>query len=196
MPGLVEGKAGLVTGSAGGIGRATALALAREGAAGVLVTDLPSRREDGEETVRLLEQEGGHAVFVAADVSVAADCEALVRHTVDAFGHLDFAHNNAGVELQATVVDTEEADWERVIAVNLKGVWLGMKYQIPQMLAARPRLDRQHRLAGRAHGRPVRWRPTSPASTASSASPAPPPSRSPTTASASTACARPRSARR
>ena len=54
--------------------------------------------------------------------------------TVDAFGRLDFAHNNAGVELQATVVDTEEADWEKVIAVNLKGVWLGMKYQIPQML--------------------------------------------------------------
>jgi NAD(P)-dependent dehydrogenase (short-subunit alcohol dehydrogenase family) len=134
MPGLVEGKAGLVTGSAGGIGRATALALAREGAAGVLVTDLPSRREDGEETVRLIEQDGGHAVFVAGDVTVAADCEAVVRHTVEAFGHLDFAHNNAGVELQATTVDTEEADWERVIAVNLKGVWLGMKYQIPAML--------------------------------------------------------------
>ena len=74
MPGLVEGKAGLVTGSAGGIGRATALALAREGAAGVLVTDLPSRQEDGEETVHLIEQEGGHAVFVAGDVTVAADC--------------------------------------------------------------------------------------------------------------------------
>jgi NAD(P)-dependent dehydrogenase (short-subunit alcohol dehydrogenase family) len=134
MPGLVEGKAGLVTGSAGGIGRATALALAREGAAGVLVTDLPSRREDGEETVRLIEQDGGHAVFVPGDVTVAADCEAIVRQTVQAFGHLDFAHNNAGVELQATTVDTEEADWERVISVNLKGVWLGMKYQIPAML--------------------------------------------------------------
>lgn len=133
MPGLVEGKAGLVTGSAGGIGRATALALAREGAAGVLVTDLLSRQDDGEETVRLIEQEGGHAVFVAGDVSVAADCEAVVRQTIAAFGHLDFAHNNAGVELQATTVDTEEADWERVIAVNLKGVWLGMKYQIPAM---------------------------------------------------------------
>jgi NAD(P)-dependent dehydrogenase (short-subunit alcohol dehydrogenase family) len=134
MPGLVEGKAGLVTGSAGGIGRATALALAREGAAGVLVTDLPSRREDGEETVRLIEQDGGHAVFLAADVTVGADCEAVVRRTIEAFGHLDFAHNNAGVELQASVVDTEEADWERVIAVNLKGVWLGMKHQIPEML--------------------------------------------------------------
>ena len=130
MPGLVEGKAGLVTGSAGGIGRATALALAREGAAGVLVTDLPSRQEDGEETVHLIEQEGGHAVFVAGDVTVAADCAAVVAKTVEAFGRLDFAHNNAGVELQATVVDTEEDDWEKVIAVNLKGVWLGMKHQI------------------------------------------------------------------
>ena len=135
MPGLVEGKAGLVTGSAGGIGRATALALAREGAAGVLVTDLPSRREDGEETVRLIEQEGGHAVFVAADVTVGMDCEAIVRRTIEAFGHLDFAHNNAGVSVQGSVVDTEEDDWERVLAVNLKGVWLGMKHQIPAMLA-------------------------------------------------------------
>jgi NAD(P)-dependent dehydrogenase (short-subunit alcohol dehydrogenase family) len=134
MPGLVEGKAGLVTGSAGGIGRATALALAREGAAGVMVTDLASRQEDGRETVHLIEQEGGHAVFVAGDVTVAADCQALVAQTVEAFGRLDFAHNNAGVELQETIVGTEEDDWERVIAVNLKGVWLGMKHQIPQLL--------------------------------------------------------------
>ena len=135
MPGLVEGKAGLVTGSAGGIGRATALALAREGAAGVLVTDLPSRQEDGEETVHLIEQEGGHAVFVAGRRHAwPPTARRSCATTVEAFGRLDFAHNNAGVELQATVVDTEEADWERVIAVNLKGVWLGMKYQIPQML--------------------------------------------------------------
>src|SRR6266536_2139475 len=134
MPGLVEGKAGLVTGAAGGIGRATALALAREGAAGVLVTDLSSRREDGLETVRLIEQEGGHAAFMAGDVSVEADCAAVVARTVEAFGHLDFAHNNAGVELQETIVGTSEADFDRVIAVNLKGVWLGMKHQIPRML--------------------------------------------------------------
>jgi NAD(P)-dependent dehydrogenase (short-subunit alcohol dehydrogenase family) len=134
MPGLVEGKAGLVTGAAGGIGRATALALAREGAAGVLVTDLESRRADGEQTVRLIEQNGGHAAFAAGDVSVEADCRAVVEATLDAFGHLDFAHNNAGVELQDTIVGTDEADFDRVIAVNLKGVWLGMKHQIPRML--------------------------------------------------------------
>jgi NAD(P)-dependent dehydrogenase (short-subunit alcohol dehydrogenase family) len=134
MPGLVEGKAGLVTGAAGGIGRATALALAREGAAGVLVTDLEARRADGEETVRLIEQQGGHAAFLAGDVTVAADCRAAVQATLDAFGHIDFAHNNAGVELQDSIVATSEADFDRVIAVNLKGVWLGMKHQIPRML--------------------------------------------------------------
>jgi NAD(P)-dependent dehydrogenase (short-subunit alcohol dehydrogenase family) len=134
MPGLVEGKAGLVTGSAGGIGRATALALAREGASGVLVTDLPSRREDGEETVRLIEQEGGHAVFVPGDVAIEDDCRTIAAQTIEAFGRLDFAHNNAGVELQDTIVGTEEADFDRVIAVNLKAVWLGMKHQIPHML--------------------------------------------------------------
>ena len=136
MPGLVEGKAGLVTGAAGGIGRATALALAREGAAGVLVTDLESRRADAEETVRLIERDGGHAAFVAGDVSVEDDCRAVVAATLEAFGHLDFAHNNAGVELQETIVGTDEADFDHVIAINLKGVWLGMKHQIPPMLAS------------------------------------------------------------
>jgi NAD(P)-dependent dehydrogenase (short-subunit alcohol dehydrogenase family) len=135
MPGLVEGKVGLVTGAAGGIGRATALALAREGAAGVLVTDLQARREDCLDTVRLIEQDGGHAEFVAGDVRVEADCRAIVEQTLEAFGHIDFAHNNAGVELQETVVGTAEADFDRVIAVNLKGVWLGMKHQIPRMVA-------------------------------------------------------------
>jgi NAD(P)-dependent dehydrogenase (short-subunit alcohol dehydrogenase family) len=134
MPGLVEGKAGLVTGSAGGIGRATAIALAREGAAGVLVCDLQSRRADGMQTVGLIEQEGGHAEFLAGDVSVEADCRAAVARTVEAFGRLDFAHNNAGIELQDTICDTSEDDFDKVIAVNLKGVWMGMKHQIPAML--------------------------------------------------------------
>jgi NAD(P)-dependent dehydrogenase (short-subunit alcohol dehydrogenase family) len=134
MAGLVEGKAGLVTGAAGGIGRATAIALAREGAAGILVCDLQSRRDDGVQTVRLIEREGGHAEFLAGDVSVEADCQAAVARTVAAFGRLDFAHNNAGVELQDTIVGTSEEDFDKVIAVNLKGVWLGMKHQIPAML--------------------------------------------------------------
>jgi NAD(P)-dependent dehydrogenase (short-subunit alcohol dehydrogenase family) len=135
MPGLVEGKAGLVTGAAGGIGRATALALAREGAAGVVVNDLESRQGDGEETVRLIEEAGGQARFVAGDVTRPSDQQALVAATVEAFGRLDFAHNNAGVEYHATIPETEEAEFDRILAVNLKGVWLGMKYQIPQMLS-------------------------------------------------------------
>jgi NAD(P)-dependent dehydrogenase (short-subunit alcohol dehydrogenase family) len=124
----------LVTGAAGGIGRATALALAREGAAGILVTDLESKQAEGEETVRLIEQAGGTARFVAGDVTSASDQEALVAAAVEAFGRLDFAHNNAGIEYHATIPETEETEFDRILQVNLKGVWLGMKYQIPQML--------------------------------------------------------------
>jgi len=84
MAGLVDGKAGLVTGAAGGIGRATALTLAREGASGIVVNDLESRRADGEETVRLIEEGGGTARFVSGDVSSATDQKALVTATVEA----------------------------------------------------------------------------------------------------------------
>lgn len=132
--GLVDGKSGLVTGAAGGIGRATALCFAAEGAA-VVVNDLEDRRADGEETVRLIEEAGGRAAFVAADVTSEADQQRLVAETVAAFGRLDFAHNNAGVELQATVEETDENGWDRMLDVNLKGVWLGMKHQLPQMRA-------------------------------------------------------------
>jgi NAD(P)-dependent dehydrogenase (short-subunit alcohol dehydrogenase family) len=134
MAGLVEGKSGLVTGSAGGIGRATAIALAREGA-NVLVTDLPARAQDGEETVRLITAAGGTARFVAGDVTVDADAKAVVEATVDAFGRLDFAHNNAGIELQATVTGTTEPEWDAVMNVNVKGVWLGLRHQIDRMVA-------------------------------------------------------------
>jgi NAD(P)-dependent dehydrogenase (short-subunit alcohol dehydrogenase family) len=135
VAGLAEDKAGLVTGAAGGIGRATALAFAREGAAGVVVSDLESRQAEGEETVALIEEAGGKALFVGGDVTRAPDQEALVAAAVDAFGRLDFAHNNAGIEYHATIPETEESEFDRIIAVNLKGVWLGMKYQIPQMVA-------------------------------------------------------------
>ena len=130
--GLVDGKAGLVTGAAGGIGRASALVFAREGAS-LVVNDLEARRSDGEQTVRLVEEAGGRAVFVAGDVTSAADQQALVDACVETFGRLDFAHNNAGVELQATVEETDEEGWDRMLSVNLKGVWLGLKHQLPQM---------------------------------------------------------------
>jgi NAD(P)-dependent dehydrogenase (short-subunit alcohol dehydrogenase family) len=133
MAGLMEGKAGLVTGAAGGIGRATAVVMAREGAA-VVVSDLAARQADGEETVAMIEQAGGRATFVAGDVTRAADHDALVRATVEAYDALDFAHNNAGVEVQGTLLETTEEQWDLVQGVNLKGVWLAMKAQIPRMI--------------------------------------------------------------
>lgn len=130
--GLVDGKAGIVTGAAGGIGRACALGLAREGGS-VVVTDLASQRAEGEETVRLIADAGGRAVFVAGDVTDEQDQRRLVQECVSAFGRIDFAHNNAGVELTATVEDTTVEDWDKVLAVNLKGVWLGIKQQMAEM---------------------------------------------------------------
>jgi NAD(P)-dependent dehydrogenase (short-subunit alcohol dehydrogenase family) len=130
--GLVDGKAGLVTGAAGGIGRAVATTLAAEGAA-VALTDLESAREGGEEAVREIEAAGGRAIFVAADVADEDDQRRLVAETVGAFGALDFAHNNAGVELHGTVEETTTEQWEALMKVNLKGVWLGVKHQMPAM---------------------------------------------------------------
>ncbi|MGA2412019.1 MAG: glucose 1-dehydrogenase [Candidatus Binataceae bacterium] len=132
MPGLLEGKVTLVTGAGGGIGRATALVLAREGAK-VLVSDVSTRR--GEETAQLVREAGGDAIFRKADVVRAADCEALVAAAVERWGRLDGAHNNAGISgtIVSVAEDTEE-NWDRTLAVDLKGVWLCMKYQILQML--------------------------------------------------------------
>jgi NAD(P)-dependent dehydrogenase (short-subunit alcohol dehydrogenase family) len=132
MAGLLNGKVTLVTGAGGGIGRATALVLAREGAR-VLVSDISTRR--GEETASLVHSAGGEAEFFKADVSRAADCEALVARAVSKWGRLDCAHNNAGISGQiVSVADDTEENWDRTLAVDLKGVWLCMKYQIRHML--------------------------------------------------------------
>jgi len=132
MAGLVAGKVALVTGGGSGIGRASALAFAREGAK-VVVADVAV--EGGEETVRLIQQHGGEAIFGKTDVSRAAEVEALVSRAVQTYGRLDCAHNNAGIEgAAATTIDYAEDAWERVIAINLKGVWLCMKYEIPHLL--------------------------------------------------------------
>ena len=133
MAGLLEGRAGLVTGAAGGIGRATAVALGREGAA-VVVNDLPGRGDDLAETVRLVEAAGGRATAAPGDVTSAADHERLVATVVDAYGRLDFAHNNAGIELQRTLLETTEEEWDAIQAVNLKGVWLGIRAQAARMI--------------------------------------------------------------
>ena len=132
MAGLVTGKVAIVTGGGSGIGRASALAFAREGAK-VVVADVVV--EGGEETVRLIQHNGGAAIFVKTNESKAAEVEALVARAVLTYGRLDCAHNNAGIEGPgATTVDYAEESWERVLAINLTGVWLCMKYEIPQML--------------------------------------------------------------
>jgi NAD(P)-dependent dehydrogenase (short-subunit alcohol dehydrogenase family) len=133
MAGLMAGKAGLVTGAASGIGRACAARFAREGAS-VIVADLESARRGAEETVRGITLAGGQAEFFPADVSQSADNEALVARVVERFGRLDFAHNNAGIGVHRLLHETSDDDFDRVIAVNLRGTFLGMKHQIRQML--------------------------------------------------------------
>ena len=133
MPKLLEGKIALVTGGTSGIGRATAGIFAREGAK-VVVADV--LEEGGEETARMIEDAGGEAAFVRCDVTDPGSVEALVKRVVELHGRLDCAFNNAGIEgvPNARVADNEVENFDRVIGVNLKGVFLCMKYEIPVML--------------------------------------------------------------
>ena len=127
-----EGKVALVTGGGSGIGRATSLAFAGEGAK-VVIDDI--NVEGGEETVRLIKEAGGEAVFVKADVSKAPEVEAMVQKAIDTYGRLDCAYNNAGIgEPLKRVHKTTEDNFDRLMATNLKGVYLCMKYEIPPML--------------------------------------------------------------
>ena len=128
----LDGKVTLVTGAGGGIGRATAMVLGQAGAR-VLVSDISTRR--GEETAAMVREAGADAIFLKADVSKAADAEALVAKAVERWGRLDGAHNNAGISGKiVNVADDTEENWDQTLAVDLKGVWLCMKYQIKQML--------------------------------------------------------------
>jgi NAD(P)-dependent dehydrogenase (short-subunit alcohol dehydrogenase family) len=132
MAGQLQGKVALVTGGGSGIGRATALRLAREGARIMIADYMP---EGGERTVKMIKDAGGEANFVAADVSITRQAEAMVNQTVVSYGRIDCAFNNAGVEgRMADTVECTEENFDRTIAINLKGVWLCMKYEIPQML--------------------------------------------------------------
>src|SRR5262245_57217087 len=138
MPGRVEGKVALVTGGASGIGRATALTFAREGAK-LVVADM--NEEGGHQTVHMITENGGEATFIQVDVTSASAVEALISKTVETYGRLDCAHNNAGISGRGIAgthgvltADYPEERWQQVIAVNLTGVWLCMKYEIPQML--------------------------------------------------------------
>ncbi len=127
------GKVALVTGAGSGIGRATAIAFAEHGAK-VIVGD--RNTDGGDDTVEMIRRAGGEATLVLADVSDAAAVEAMVATTVETYGRLDFAFNNAGIEGDpGSVADGDEAHWDRVIDVNLKGSWLCMRAELKQMLA-------------------------------------------------------------
>jgi NAD(P)-dependent dehydrogenase (short-subunit alcohol dehydrogenase family) len=132
MAGRLQDKVALVTGGSAGIGRATALAMAREGARVVIANRGVA---GGEETVRLIAAAGGQATFIQTDVAQAADVEALITRAVETYGRLDCAFNNAGYEgMRLPTADVPEEDWERTLRINLTGVWLCMKYVIRQML--------------------------------------------------------------
>jgi len=128
-----DGKVAFVTGGGSGIGRAAALAFAREGAS-VVVADVSEK--DNQQTARMIEEQGGRACAVRCNVTRVEDVNAALNQTIDAFGRLDFAFNNAGIEPKklAPTADYDLEEWEQIIDVDLRGVFLCMKYEIPLML--------------------------------------------------------------
>lgn len=130
---ILKGKVVLITGGGSGVGRATAFACAQEGAQ---VAILDRDTAGAEETVQQIRTEGTEATFFQTDVTCSDQMQAAVRRVVETFGRLDCAFNNAGVVIDEPVslADYAEEAWDKTIAVNLKGVWLGMKYEIPAML--------------------------------------------------------------
>jgi NAD(P)-dependent dehydrogenase (short-subunit alcohol dehydrogenase family) len=127
----LEGRVAIITGAASGIGRASALLFAREGAA-VVAVDL--QREAGEELAREIGEAGGRCVFHYGDVTRAENCEAAVRRTVEEFGALHVLFNNAGIIRRASVSDLSEEGWDRVMAVNVKSAFLMSRFAIPAMV--------------------------------------------------------------
>jgi NAD(P)-dependent dehydrogenase (short-subunit alcohol dehydrogenase family) len=133
-----DGKVALVTGAASGIGKVTAQAFGREGAKVIVATD--ANIKGGEETVSLIKKAGGEATFIKCDVSRAADVEGMVDSCVKKYGRLDYAFNNAGIGPDGkrvpvvNIVDCPEEIWDRTIDINLKGVFLCMKYELKKML--------------------------------------------------------------
>ena len=127
-----DGKVALVTGGTSGIGRETSLLFAKKGARVVVA----GRREvEGNATVDLIRRAGGEGIFIRADVSRASEVEALIEKTVAAFGGLDYAFNNAGIEGHwVPIVEQTEEEWDQTIDINLKGTWLCLKYELRQML--------------------------------------------------------------
>ena len=129
--GQFEGKVALVTGASSGIGRASALEFAGLGAK-VVIGDVAVKR--GQETVNMIQEKGGEVLWVKTDVSQAAEVETLMDSAIETYGRLDCAFNNAGILRGGLIHEYSEENWDRVIEVNLKGIWLCMKYEIPHML--------------------------------------------------------------
>src|SRR5438445_1194135 len=129
---MAEQKVAIVTGASSGIGRTTAVALAKEG----IKVSLAARRDkEAKETLLLVKQAGGDGIFVKTDVSNEDDVKSLVEKTIKTYGRLDYAFNNAGVvEEPASFTTKTSSIFDKIMAVNVKGVWLSMKYEIPQML--------------------------------------------------------------
>jgi NAD(P)-dependent dehydrogenase (short-subunit alcohol dehydrogenase family) len=129
---MMNQKVVIVTGGNSGIGRATAIALAKEGAK---VTVAARRASDGEETARLIKEAGSDAIFVKTDVAIENDVRSLVEKTVDKYGKLDYAFNNAGVEeIKTPFLDQTSEKFDQIMNTNVRGVWLSMKYEIPEMI--------------------------------------------------------------
>jgi NAD(P)-dependent dehydrogenase (short-subunit alcohol dehydrogenase family) len=133
VPGRLEGKIALVTGASSGLGKATALKFAREGAAVVVA----ARREaETEATAQMIRDGGGRAIAVPTDVSSPGQVEAMVATAISSYGRLDLAFNNAGVfSPERPIHEASEEQWDSLIDINLKGTWLCMKYELPHMLA-------------------------------------------------------------
>ena len=147
MSAMFKDQVALVTGGSSGIGRAASLAFAAQGASVVVAS---RRAEESEETVRQIVAAGGKALFVKTDVSQAAQVEALVARTVKEYGGLDFAFNNAGIEGTAfvPVQHYSEETWNSVIAINLTGVFLSMKYELPHIVARKGAIVNMASVAG------------------------------------------------
>ncbi len=138
MAGALHDKVTLITGGASGIGRATALTCAREGAK-LVIADM--NEDGGQQTVHTITENGGDATFMRVDVTQATEVEAMMAKTVETYGRLDCAFNNAGIsgagiggDLRTLTADYPDERWHQIIAINLTGVWLCMKYEIQQML--------------------------------------------------------------
>lgn len=128
----LQGKTALITGAGSGMGRAASLLFAREGAK-LAAVDINA--DSADETARMIKAEGGDAISLRADVSKASDAAAMVDETVKKFGGLDIIYNNAGIEGESGfMAQLSEEAFDRVIAINLRGVWLGMRYALPQMI--------------------------------------------------------------